>query len=58
MLAENDLLTHARHADAEHWTNYRHPISADNLRKNLRISTGRARLLVSIIRAEQSEGQS
>lgn len=58
VLAENDLLTRARHADAEHWTTYQRPISADTLRKHLRISTSRTRLLVSIIRAEQSAGQS
>ena len=32
-------------------------ISADTLRRTLRIGAGRARLLVSIIRAEQSAGQ-
>lgn len=52
--ANEDLLNRARHADAQHWIDHGRSISADTLRRNLRISTARARLLVSIIRAEQS----
>jgi len=55
--AEHDLLERARRADAQHWAEHRRPISADTLRSTLRIGAGRARLLVSIIRAEQSAGQ-
>ncbi|WP_407645445.1 hypothetical protein [Amycolatopsis alkalitolerans] len=55
--AENELLERARRADARHWAKHRRPISADTLRRNLRIGAARARLLVSIIRAEQSAGQ-
>jgi hypothetical protein len=52
----DDLLDLARRAGAQHWVDHRRPISADTLRRKLRISTARARLLVSIIRAEQSAG--
>jgi hypothetical protein len=55
--AENELLERARRADAQHWAKHQRPISADTLRRNLRIGAARARLLVSIIRAEQSAGQ-
>jgi len=55
--AEHDLLERARLADAQHWTKHRRPISADTLRRNLRIGAARARLLVSIIRAEHSADQ-
>lgn len=55
--AEHDLLERARRADAQHWAKHRRPISADTLRRNLRIGAARARLLVSITRAEQFAGQ-
>jgi hypothetical protein len=55
--AHDELLDRARRADAQHWTDYRRPISADTLRRSLRISSARARFLVSIIRAEQTGGQ-
>ena len=55
--AEHDLLDRARRADAKHWAKHRRPISADTLRRSLRIGAARARLLVSIIRAEQSADQ-
>jgi hypothetical protein len=55
--AEQDLLERARRADAQHRAKHRRPISADTLRRNLRIGAARARLLVSIIRAEQSADQ-
>lgn len=49
-----DLLGRARHEDARHWTIHQQPISAETLRKNLRISATRSRELVSIVRAERS----
>ncbi|WP_020641478.1 hypothetical protein [Amycolatopsis balhimycina] len=50
-----DLLDRARHEDTRHWTIHQRPISAETLRKNLRISATRSRMLVSIIRAERSD---
>ncbi|MEC3978726.1 hypothetical protein [Amycolatopsis sp. H20-H5] len=49
-----DLLDRARHEDARHWTLHQRPISAETLRKKLRISATRSRELVSVVRAEQS----
>jgi hypothetical protein len=50
-----DLLNRARHEDARHWTIHQRPISAETLRKNLRISATRSRMLVSIVRSERSD---
>ena len=47
-----DLLERAREADARHWDEHRRPISADTLRRTLRIGAARSRLLVAIIRAD------
>jgi hypothetical protein len=47
---EDDLLQRAREEDARHWEAHRRPISADTLRRNLRIGAARSRLLVAIIR--------
>ena len=52
--SDSDLIDRARHEDAHHWATYQRPISAETLRKNLRISAARSRMLVSIIRAERS----
>lgn len=49
---DDDLLERARDADARHWDEHRRPISADTLRRKLRIGTARSRLLVTIIRAD------
>jgi hypothetical protein len=54
---DSDLLDCARQADARHWVDHRRPISADTLRRNLHISAARARLMVSIIRSERTDGQ-
>ncbi len=51
---DDDLIDRARHEDARHWATHQRPISAEALRKNLRISTARSRTLVSIVRAERS----
>jgi hypothetical protein len=51
---DDDLLERARDADACHWDQHRRPISADTLRKKLRIGAARSRLLVAIIRAGSS----
>ncbi|MGW9205718.1 DUF2637 domain-containing protein [Embleya sp. NPDC055664] len=46
------LMTRARHENAQHWALHRRPISAENLRKQLHIGAGRARLLVAELRQE------
>jgi hypothetical protein len=47
--ADGDL-ERARREDADHWAAHQRPISAETLRKNLRIGAARSRMLVSIIR--------
>ncbi|MBB5891851.1 hypothetical protein [Kutzneria kofuensis] len=54
-MVDDDLLERARQADARHWDEHRRPISADTLRKKLRIGAARARLLVTIIRADSQQ---
>lgn len=49
---DDHLLMRAREEDLRHWDAYRRPISADTLRKKLRIGAARSRLLVAIIRAD------
>jgi len=49
---DDHLLMRAREEDVRHWDAYRRPISADTLRKKLRIGAARSRLLVAIIRAD------
>jgi hypothetical protein len=48
----DDLLERAGAADEGHWDQHRRPISADTLRRKLRIGAARSRLLVSITRAD------
>lgn len=52
--ADEDLLDRARAEDARHWEAHRRPISADTLRRRLRIGAARSRLLVAMIRAESA----
>jgi hypothetical protein len=54
-MVDDELLDRARDADARHWNEHRRPISADTLRRNLRIGAARSRLLVSIIRADSQQ---
>jgi hypothetical protein len=54
--SDDDLIDRARREDVRHWATHQRPISADTLRSALHISAARARLLVSIIRAERSAG--
>lgn len=49
---EEDLLQAARGADARYWREHHRPIPADKLRKQLGISTARARALVRSVRDE------
>jgi hypothetical protein len=50
---EGDLLERARQEDAHQWSEYRRPISAETLRKRLRVGAARSRMLVSMVRAIQ-----
>jgi hypothetical protein len=54
-IVDDDLLDRAREADAHHWDEHRRPISADTLRRKLRIGAARSRLLVAIIRADSQQ---
>ena len=47
-----ELLVQARELDAEHWTAHQRPISAETLRRELKIGAQRARVLVSQLRNE------
>ncbi|MGC7095395.1 hypothetical protein ACPZ19_12070 [Amycolatopsis lurida] len=46
----DDLLELAHRADAEHWHRCRRPISAETLRKELRVGAGTSRELVKMVR--------
>ncbi|MDT3443149.1 hypothetical protein [Pseudofrankia sp. BMG5.37] len=52
MALEQDLLHRARAEDVLHWQQYHRPISADSLRKRLRVGAGTARLLVARLRSD------
>jgi hypothetical protein len=52
--SDGDLIDRARREDTRHWVTHQRPISAETLRKNLRISAARSRMLVTIVRAERS----
>ncbi|MFB9928285.1 hypothetical protein ACFORO_09840 [Amycolatopsis halotolerans] len=49
-----ELVERARHADAEHWRRYRRPISAETLRKQLRVGAAKSRDLVAVVRRENA----
>ncbi len=49
---EGDLLERARWEDACHWKTHQRPISAETLRKRLRIGAARSRMLVAMVRAD------
>jgi len=51
--SDDELLSRARVEDAHHRQTYRRPISADTLRRRLRISAARSRSLVVLVRSEQ-----
>ncbi|WP_307134301.1 SpdA protein [Streptomyces aurantiacus] len=53
--AYDDLLARARREDADHWELHRRPISAETLRKRLRIGAARSRMLVAAIRGDSSQ---
>ncbi|MEU8140241.1 SpdA protein [Streptodolium elevatio] len=51
-----DLLARARVADQQHWELHRRPISAETLRKELRVGAVRSRELVVTLRSTSSPG--
>lgn len=56
-MVDDHLLARAREENLRHWNAHRRPISADTLRKKLRIGAARSRLLVAVVRAD-SQGRS
>jgi hypothetical protein len=46
------LVERARRADAEHWRRCKRPISAETLRKQLRVGATTSRVLVAVVRSE------
>ncbi|MCC4314802.1 SpdA protein [Streptomyces malaysiensis] len=51
---EDDLLERAREEDAQHRELYQRPISAETLRKRLRVGAARSRMLVAMVRSSTS----
>lgn len=49
---DGKLVERARLADAEHWQRFHRPISAETLRKQLRVGAKTSRALVSVVRPE------
>jgi hypothetical protein len=50
-IRDAELLERARKEDARHWEEHHRPISAETLRRELRVGAARSRLLVALIRA-------
>ncbi len=55
LVAFDDLLERARLEDARYWEEYRRPISADELRRRLKIGSKRAWNLVELVRADTQQ---
>ncbi|MFD8496000.1 hypothetical protein [Amycolatopsis sp. NPDC059657] len=53
---DDKLVERARRADAEHWRRLRRPISAETLRKQLRVGARTSRALVAVVRGENAPG--
>ncbi|MGW4058569.1 hypothetical protein ACWEGE_09815 [Amycolatopsis sp. NPDC004747] len=51
---DEELVERARLADADHWRRHRRPISAETLRKQLRVGAATSRALVAEVRAERA----
>ncbi len=49
---DEELVERARLADAEHWRRYQRPISAETLRRQLRVGATTSRALVAKVRSE------
>ena len=52
-----DLLERARREDLDHWNRHRRPISAETLRKRLRVGAKTSRALVEVVRTESTSQQ-
>ncbi|WP_151483645.1 hypothetical protein [Streptomyces albicerus] len=52
---EDHLLESAREEDARHWEMYQRPISAETLRKRLRVGAARSRMLVAMVRSTSTD---
>nr|WP_247196557.1 SpdA protein [Streptomyces sp. GESEQ-35] len=52
---EDDLLQRAREEDARHWETYQRPISAETLRRRLRVGAARSRMLVAMVRSTTTD---
>lgn len=53
--AADDLLDRARQADARYRRLYHRPISAETLRKELRVGAARSRMLVAMVRGQEHQ---
>ncbi|NKQ54590.1 hypothetical protein HFP15_17045 [Amycolatopsis sp. K13G38] len=51
---DEELVERARRADADHWRRYRRPISAETLRKQLRVGATTSRALVAEVRPKNT----
>ncbi|MFE6615812.1 hypothetical protein [Amycolatopsis sp. NPDC057786] len=51
---DDKLMARARQADAEHWRRCQRPISAETLRKHLRVGARTSRTLVAVVRRENA----
>jgi hypothetical protein len=51
----DDLLERAQQEDAWHWEMYQRPISAETLRKRLRVGAVRSRMLVAVLRSTTTD---
>lgn len=51
---DEKLVQRARQADADHWRRFRRPISAETLRKQLRVGARTSRSLVAVVRPENA----
>lgn len=51
---DKELVERARRADAEHWRRHQRPISAETLRKQLRVGARTSRALVAVVRPENA----
>lgn len=55
-MVDDDLIERAKEEDLRHWDEHHRSISADTLRRKLRIGAARSRLLVAMIRTDSHGG--
>ncbi|GDY33930.1 hypothetical protein [Gandjariella thermophila] len=53
---DDPLVADASRLDAEHWDKHRRPISAETLRRELRVGSRRARVLARVVRSRRQPG--